>query len=585
MTPLHVKMSEAPARLPDLVASVDKTPVTLLHYNKPVADIVPHVTPDDRASAEHAQFNAFVDLAADLNNLGLLTAMRDVGMRTVAEARTLMERVAAWEAEYGYPIKLRNLEDPEDFPEECRGRVEAVLAYLHLNRWTTSYLHRAGADIVAWSNALAVIRRAAIRKGDRSTLVDSHDYGDADDWEGQALAATGLTPEEFARRALDLVAQGVAVQDILGSFGDDAVPADVLTVPIPDIGWRMAELLGSGLPMAEACTMVRHYRERTPFDVIEEFVAAGVKDAATLIRLIDQNANTLLARRAYRDGLAPDQWMPYLSKVARYSYGASGALRFTLMAEAALNGVSLTAWDKLPAPRESHRARFVTSRPLHTADPRLREEPWATIYPGRVIELAKAGVTPTYVEACWRAYPWCIPADTDFVSQVIVLRERGLTLEVAKRLRLIEVSRTPVEFARVPWTLRMIDLRATPAEMDACKAVDEFPAWPDMVAMWRGTSPAVTAFINELSGEERELLERAGQTVRGLTGWRRTTYSTRLASEAADLLTTRPDRLHFGSLTHLLRAAAATSRDADALRDLIGRLHAAVVPSAETPIL
>lgn len=546
-------------------------PITLIHYNKAIADIVPHVSEHERKQAERTVLADALELMHLVgDDVEMMQILLDLGLHTRTEIETLLSRAHGWKETYGYQIDCGATDLSwvyEKLPEAYLGDLEAILAHLHIDPGNLAPLHEAGADVVAWSNAVAAIQRAAIQRGDRTSLLEEYRHYDASSHDeeeslGGNLLATGLPPEEFTHRGLALIAQGVAAIDIISSFDADAVPTDVLAMGT----WTsrcVADLREAGLSMADACGLVRHYGDsRKVYSTICALIGYGITDMHTLRRLVDNKINMQLAGRASQAGLSPQEWLPRLDIVGKYAYKREGVLPWHLLVTAAEEGLSLTAWDKLPESEEEKRDKqlkgrryghgYRDPRPYETAD-----EPFRFAYFGRVIELTRLGITPGYLLACWNLRFW-IPGDADraerFVDQVIDLKTRGLRLDVARHLRPSATGLS--KEAGIFLLTTLADHQATLGEVTELgdinvTSVEQFLNWHKSVGL-------IPLFLDALTEEQRDLVTVASNLVKSMESWRRRYHAKKIADEAAELLGKHPQRMHG---IHLFALVSVASRN------------------------
>lgn len=570
MTPPHteISVSDARARLPELIANL---PATLLHYGKPVADLVPHTTPDQHAAAERDQLRQAIEMVEACGSIETVDAMDTLGMRSIRDVHTLLARIKGWKAVNGYPLDPDNLSYVDDLPEPYQGDIDVILAYMHLDNEDAERLRKAGADLVAWSNAIAEIRSVAIAtRKDSSALLGDSWRGEDKANEIDILLASGVTPEEFTRRGLALVAQGVAVKDIVSTFDAEAIPADVLAIS-PIISWRISDMRQYGISLADACTLVRRYRDNMDaYQKAIDFARARATSVDDLIKLIDSGWNTTMAIRAAHDGVPASEWMPLLPKLAKTRHAVKGLLPFRVIAQAVEEGVSVLAWDKLPVAETS--TRYRQKRGWSQID-----EPFAGIYGGRILELAREGIVPGFVVACWNGRDWFLDDGGDFVDQVIGLRRRGLRLDVMKYLgsfdarqpsveerrkvlhKLLDLEATAVELAAI-FRSRQADLGRTAAELEVMFGDG---GWVSTLTVWRNSVPAVAAWVKQIreDDEKGKRFDVAAAEIRNANAWTRRNRVAELAIEATEVLDKHPGRLHRGHVEALLWSAKETARN------------------------
>lgn len=556
----EIPVSEARARLPELIAQLPDHPITLLHYGKPVADLVPHTSAADRAATDRARLQDAVDLVEACGDAEMVGIMSDLGMRSIDDVKTLLAKVTEWKEANGYDLNVRDLDwIAEELPDVYQGNIDAIAAYLHLDPDNAKSLHEAGADVTAWSDAIAHVRRAALQHDDHSHLLDGYHY-EGEEPDGAFLASLGIAPAEFTRRALELIGQGVAAKDILSTFDDDALPDDVLAIG----QWASMEvraLADAGISQADAVRLIRHYGKKSIYADLRKFAHAGARDVSTLIELIDSGANAKMASRAADDDLTAAEWSPLIGAVDKYAYAEKGELPFQTLAEAAAEGFSLTAWDKLP--RAETATKWRQERYWSTTD-----EPFRQIYFGRIMDVGRVGITPGYALACWSGREWFLEEGADFVTEMLALRNRGLKLEVMKFL---SATPPPSVLARdlggrlpSPQDLRevlhrLIDMKATAAELEATGGSSSLRMWDEVLAEWRQGAPLLAEYLKEIHADEERSQSFALMTsvIRSADHWSRRAFITKLAQEALNHADKSPENLH---QVHFFEMVAAASR-------------------------
>lgn len=534
----ELPLSEARASFSEIVADIATTgPVTVLLYGRPAAVIAPYVSSDqagETAMREH------LDLFERAGTLQLARSyINDYALNTPARMREFLDQVAqipTYDPEY--------CETEVDIPD---GDIPELVAAINLG-FSAAVFHEAGQPLRPWSDALLAVVHAA----GRTSLSHDFDYREDSDI-ARKLLESGLTPAGFVETAARLRAQGVALGDLIAALGEDAIPADVLALG-SNAAWAVGELRGCGLPLAEACQVLRAAGPDGYHKAASEalkWVAAGVLTHAEIERMKDSGLPVTLAKRAAHAGMTPAEWEPVVAQVARWAYDSNGHVPWNVIVEAAGRGVSLIQWDKNPhAGKQNNYLSYVGRAATD-------QYPWSEIYPDHVLELAEAGVSPGLVIECLALFPGSRNQVPELIRRLAAI---GLKLPVAKAMN--RTGEHKVRFRpSVEQVARLVKLGITEAEarhlIDTGTARPE--AWVSQLEMWREAADKTAAWITDQKARpgQWDSLHHLASTVAVLRKdvyWFRHLYKravTPLAEEALKLLGD-DTRLHYGHLMHLM---------------------------------
>jgi hypothetical protein len=315
-------------------------------------------------------------------------------------------------------------------PEHGPLTVDHILAHLYFRSSAPS-----AGDIREWFQVCVRLQNEARARDLSANLFDGPSY------EGSNIAEVaveaGHTPESFAALALQALNDGVGLDRLSGLFDERAVPADVLALP-HYAEYQFDELTEAGLPHVEA---IAFFRLDLDYKLALGFVNAGVRVAEEIKVLIDNKVDISLAQRAARDGIPLEQWRIQVPRLQQLRYRGDGVLPFAVLIQAADEKVSVTRWDNNKLAVASDRwTRGVTA----TRSARLLSYPWSSVYPDRVIDLARAGVSPSFIAAFGKLTArHTYNTDAEFADTAIIAYEKGLTIDVAKAISRADAKAGP----------------------------------------------------------------------------------------------------------------------------------------------
>lgn len=294
-------------------------------------------------------------------------------------------------------------------------------------------------DPYAWFLACARLQSEASERGMGAQLPCPNSYDETSPTFVEMAIASGYTPETFVAFGISAMDQGVQLERLADMLGKTPVPADVLAMEHYD-DYTFGRLTEAGLPHAEAVTVFRRNLDTSD---AEDLARAGIRSADEIERLVNDKLNIGLAVRASQDGLTPEEWKVQVPRVQHLKYpGAprpfgseeAGLLPFRLLVEAAQEKLSLVRWDTNSLRVTADR----TIRYFH-ANPDRRQTlyPWVHIYPDRVLDVARAGMSPSFVTAFGNLMEHHFTgaaAPDDFTDLAIRVHGLGLTTGMANAM-------------------------------------------------------------------------------------------------------------------------------------------------------
>ncbi|QIS06780.1 hypothetical protein F5X71_34720 [Nocardia brasiliensis] len=403
----------------DLTAVIDQLgdsgPVCLTRYGSPVAEIR-SATPE----SERAYTQAILDAVGYVHALGIAELLPGAGIDTMQKITELADRhrqlAACGVAFHPYP--------GECFPKDQHSlTVDEALAWLYFGEDAPS----SSAEIYEWFRACSRLQLEAAERG-MATVLPEDNYDDGDDRIRflDLVIAAGHTPESLAAFGVRALEQGVPLDKLNELLGEKPIPADVLAMPEYD-DYRFRSLTRHGVSHAEALAV---FRLGLDAGTSLAFAEAGVRTAAEIKDLIDAKMDPAFAQRAAREGLTPEQWSAQIRKIQHLRYRPDGLLPFSLLVEAAAEQISLTRWDNASLTIDQDRPGK-----LFHADRvrRMSMFPWRFIYPERVLDVARAGLSPSFVAAFGKlmAHRYRDQTNDDFADAAIAAHGKGLTIEMA----------------------------------------------------------------------------------------------------------------------------------------------------------
>ncbi|MFE0472377.1 hypothetical protein ACFW2V_12255 [Streptomyces sp. NPDC058947] len=428
----------------ELTATVDRLdetgPVRLTKYNDTVAEIRSATPEGDRQYAARI-LNAFFYLEEKCS-VGVTGLLVNAGVDTL---EALIELVNRHKALVDQGVTF----DPypeHTLPESGALTVDEALARMYFG---DNHPNSTG-DPYAWFEACTQLQAEAARRGLETELPYPNAYDEDEPTFVEMAVSSGHTPQSLVQFGVTALDQGVPLKSLADLLGEDAVPADVVAMKEYDEYW-FNELTKEGLPHGEAVTLYRAGRGDRIRDVIT-LVNAGVRTAEEIGELLDSKISLPLVTRAHADGLTPEQWREQVPMVQHHKYEESGNLPFSLLVEAAKEKVSLVRWDKSTLPIEGENARrsFYASR-----EDRQGMYPWVHVYPHRVLDLARAGISPSFLVAFGKLMKKAFEnADTleDFSETAIQAHGLGLTADMANAMSRLDSKRpvfTPAQLISV----------------------------------------------------------------------------------------------------------------------------------------
>jgi hypothetical protein len=408
---------------PVIDALDDTGPLRLTRYGLTVAEIRSATPEGDRIYTQQ-----IISTLQYLNALGITESLLALGIDTLAALTELADRHRKF-TEDGIVF------DP--YPEHALPgsgsiTVDEALAYLYFG---DSYPVTA-VDPYAWFETCMALQRAARAREMDPALPQPDGYDEIEPSFVQTAINSGHTPDSllaFGETALD---QGVPLSRLADMMGRHPVPADVAA--LPDYSDHLLDsLVRLGLPHAEAISV---FRRGLPLDVAKAFTQAGIRTAAGIAQLVDDDVEHKLAVRAHRDGIPPAVWSIQVPQVQRLRYKESGHLPFSLLAQAAKENVSLVRWDNARLPCDKDRISMgsyyaALGNAQSDVSWRTAEYPWKHIFPDRVLDVARVSITPAFAEAygaLMRSH--FAKSNDDFVDSMIRAKTSGLTSAIAEAL-------------------------------------------------------------------------------------------------------------------------------------------------------
>ncbi|MBD3004520.1 hypothetical protein [Streptomyces sp. 5-10] len=420
--------------LTEVIDNLDDTgPVYLKKYKDTVAEVRSATPEGERRYAKSALgvFRYLEELGT-----GIPDELVRLGVDTLAALGELAERhqqlVASGASFSRYP---------EDcLPDEGSLTVNDALARLYFGDDYPGQTE----DPYAWFCTCAHLQAEADRRG-MSTELPMPNADDEDEPTFVELAvASGHTPESLATFGINALDQGVPLAKLADLLGSEPVPADVAALPEYSDHW-FRELTESGLSHAETASFFRKGLGRKANDAVH-LVKCGAITADEIKELLASGISIPLVRRASRDGLTPDEWKVQVPKIQHLKYKGvgefgteGGVLPFRLLVEATDLKVSLVRWDNNSMPVEEERKR----RFFHAdAEKRQSMYPWNLVYPDHVLNLARAGVSPSFISALGKLMReqdhW---GPNSFADLAIQVHGLGLTTDMINAMSRLDSKR------------------------------------------------------------------------------------------------------------------------------------------------
>lgn len=422
----QVPLTEFRNDLTEILDRLDESgPVRVMRHSSPIAEIRSASPEGDRRYAK-----AILDALGYLEELdtGLAWNLATVGVDTLAALTELAQRhkeLVDGGVEFNaYPAHC--------LPEEGPITVDEALARFYFG----DDYPKGGTEPYDWFLACAQIQMEAKKRGMKTALPQPNGYDETKPTFVELAVASGHTPQTLVEFATQAIGQGVQPERLAEMFGQEPIPADVLALPYySEHGFE--ELVRVGLPHAEAVAV---FRMNLDIGLALDFATAGVRSAEEIWRLIRDKVNSGLAVRAARDGLTPEEWKVQVPKVQHLKYRGvgrrfgseePGVLPFRLLVQAAEEKVSLVRWDS-----NSLRVSADQTNRFFHADSAKRQTmyPWVFVYPDRVLDLARARITPSFITAFGKLMDHHFndgTAPEGFADLAIQAHELGLTTDMA----------------------------------------------------------------------------------------------------------------------------------------------------------
>lgn len=423
-------------------------------------------------------------------------------------------------------------------------------------------------DLVPWFETIATLQREYAAQGLEAELPQYYDEEDEEEGSPKSLVQDavrhGHTPQSFLAFAREALGNSVPLTRVSDLMGQEPIPSDVLArKDFSDYAFN--EYKGAGLEHAEVVALFRQGLHTAKGPDVQErllgyhtdapallFAKAGVRTAAEIQLLLDVGMDPVLALRAHRDRLSVAEWRRAVPLLAKYKYREDGPLDVRLLWEAAQQDVSLVRWDNYGP---------VVSRRNNYGDVKYREllkRPWSQVYPERVMELARAGVSPSSVAE----FAELLPKSDNVVDELLNLAGRGLTSAHIKVLARRVRKREPFQGTASDIAV-FLDEGMTPAQMQTCMdnyGGADLASWRAQMRHWKRTQPVVAKFVEV--AREREAWDdltafvahlRTVMADKGIKSYQKIKPSP-LTAEALPLFDT-PEKMDVGQLLALLNDA------------------------------
>jgi prevent-host-death family protein len=419
----RVPLTEFRNDLTEILDRLDETgPVRVMRHGAPIAEIRSATPEGDRRYAK-AVLNAFGYLEGlDAGLTGLLAQLGVDTLEALVELATrhkvFTDSGVTFDRYPGHAL-----------PEGGPLTVDEALAHLYFG---DDYPGSVAGGGYEWFRICAKLQEEAVKRGLGSILPQPNAYDESQPTFVELAVSSGHTPQSLLQFGVSSLDQGVPLTKLADLLGEAAVPADVAAMKEYDDYWFTA-LTGAGLPHGEAVAFFRAGLGDRVKDGIT-LVSAGITTAEEVKELLDAGISLPLVTRARQDGLAPEEWRAQVPVIQHLKYEGEGNLPFRLLVEAAREKVSLVRWDKSSLPVKDENSR----RSFHaTSKERQVMYPWVHAYPDRVLDLARAGISPSYLAAFGRLmenYYKQPETSEDFADLAIRVHELGLTGDMANAM-------------------------------------------------------------------------------------------------------------------------------------------------------
>lgn len=426
----RVPLTEFRNDLTEILDRLDESgPVRVMRHGAPIAEIRSATPEGDRWYAQRV-LGAFGYL--EKLNAGLTDLLARLGIDTLEELIELASRHRAFVdtgvtfAEYA----------EHALPEEGPLTVDEALAHLYFG---DDYPGSIAGGAYEWFCACAQLQEEAIRLGLDASLPQPNAY-DENQPTFVALAFTsGHTPQSLLQFGIGSMKQGVPLKSLADLLGETAVPADVVAAKGYDEYW-FTRLTEAGLPHGEAVAFHRAGLTGKIRDAIT-LAESGIHTTREIWELLSAAINLPLVIRASVEGLTPEEWRAQVPRIQHLKYEEEGNLPFRLLVEAAKEKVSLVRWDKSNLPIKGESAQ----RSFH-ANSKARQGmyPWVHVFPDRVLDVARAGISPSYIVALGKLMEdhYSQPESSEgFADLAIQAHGLGLTTDMANAMAGSETKR------------------------------------------------------------------------------------------------------------------------------------------------
>lgn len=437
----QVPLTDFRHKLTEILDQIDESgPVRVMRHGASIAEIRSATLEGDRWYAQRilGAFGYLEKLASGLT--GLLAGL---GVDTLEALIELASRHRAF-ADSGVTFDSYA---EHALPEGGPLTVDQALAHLYFG---DDHPGSKVGDAYEWFRTCAQLQEEATRRNLDASLPQPNAYDEEQPTFVELAFVSGHTPQSLLQFGIDSLEQGVPLKSLADLLGEAAVPADVVAMKGYDEYW-FTGLTEAGLPHGEA---VAFHRAGLAGQIRKAITLAeaGVTTAKEIGELLESEISLPLVTRASRAGLTPGDWQVQVPRVQRLKYEEEGNLPFDLLVEAAREMVSLVRWDKsnLPVKGERVRRSFYAN-----SEARQGMYPWVHIYPDRVLDMARAGIAPSYVTAFGKlmeGYYHQPETQEDFADLALQAHGLGLTTALADAMSGSETKRpkfSPVQLITV----------------------------------------------------------------------------------------------------------------------------------------
>lgn len=433
----QVPLTEFRNYLTEILDQLNETgPVRVMRHGAPIAELRSATPEGDRWYAQRV-LGAFGYL--EKLNSGLTGLLAHLGVDTL---EALIELASRHRALVDSGVTFDRYAE-HALPEEGPLTVDEALAHLYFG---DDYPASVG-GAYEWFLTCAELQAEAARRSLEVTLPQPNAYDEDKSTFVELAVSSGHTPQSLLQFGINALNQGVPLKSLADLLGEDAVPADVVAMEDYDDYW-LTELTEAGLSHGEAVAFFRAGLAASVRHGVT-LAQAGVTTAKEIGELLDSGISLPLVTRASLAGLTPEQWRVQVPMIQHLKYEEKGNLPFGLLVEAARERVSLVRWDKSSLPIKGE-----TSRRSFYADNKARQGmyPWMHAFPDRVLDLARAGLAPSYIAAFGRLMEghYNRPDTSEgFVDLAIQASELGLTTDMANAMSRSDGKQPPFSPAQL----------------------------------------------------------------------------------------------------------------------------------------